>query len=415
VRRNTGRALAIVLIATTLHTCAQATLPPGGPPDAVAPQLLRVAPESGSVRAQLRDVVFQFDEVVSERPSAGATLAQVVFISPSSGEAEVRWRRSSLAVRPRGGWRENTTYVVTLLPGVVDLRGNARDSTTILVFSTGDSIPNTRFTGVVFDWLRAAPAPRALVQARPADDSTLVYYAEADSVGRFLLPFLAPGTYIVRAIIDGNRNRALDPRELWDTVRVTLRDAASAEFYAFANDSAPPRISSVTVVDSLTLRVALDGPVSPTVALAGIADVFTPDSVPLAVTRVVPWATMSAERAERDRVRRDSVERADTSSVARAARDRRLRDSLNRAAAIADSAARDSTPRTPAPRASRPALVTEIGIQLGAPPVPGTTYRVRLRLTGVLGGERDALSSFSRARPDSTPPAVRRDTATGRR
>jgi hypothetical protein len=362
---------------------------------------------------QLRDAVFEFSEVISEQATGRSSLAQLVFVSPSSGDAQVRWRRTSIAVRPRGGWRDNTTYVVTLLPGVADLRGNVRDTATVLVFSTADSIPDTRLRGVVFDWARGDVAPRALVQARPSSDTTLVYSAEADSLGRFSLPFLSPGEYLVQAIVDANRNRAADPREPWDSVRVQLRDTLTRELFAFVQDTSAPRVTSVTVLDSLTLRVALDGPLRPATALAGIASVFTADSLPVAIARVAPWPEMGEERAALDRARRDSIARADTSEAARIARDRRFRDSVNRAAAIADSIARDTTAGEPRPSMNRPRLVTEIGISLAEPLEPATPYRLRLELAGILGGERVAQSIFSRPRPD-VPPGARTDTTTRR-
>jgi hypothetical protein len=379
--------------------CAQPTLPPGGPPDVSPPRLLGASPDSGSVRMQIDEAAFQFDEVIAEEAGGSGGLSQLVLISPSSGEVEVRWRRSRITARPRDGFRDSTTYVITLLPGIADLRGNARDSSTVLVFSTGDSIPGTRLNGVVFDWSRGDVAPRAFVQAHPAGDTTLAYFAEADATGRFSLPFLSRGEYVVRGFIDANRNRAVDPREQWDSAFVTLRDTSSVDLYAFVHDTLAPRVSGVTVMDSVTLRVSLDGPLSPGAPLNGIAQVFTTDSTPIPVARVVPWSVIADERAERDRVRRDSIARADTSTVARAARDRHMRDSINRAAAIADSIARDTARALPHPVSARPPLVSELGVVLATPTEPEQNYRLRLQLTGVLGGERVTQNIFSRPRP----------------
>lgn len=374
-------------------------MPPGGPPDAGPPQLVGTNPDSGSVRVRINEASFQFDEVISEVSGGQGGLAQLFLISPSTGQIEVNWRRSRVTVRPRGGFRDSTTYVITMLPGIADLRSNSRDSTTVLVFSTGDSIPATRLSGVVFEWSRGAVASRALVRANPVGDTTIAYFAEADSTGRYSLPFLSRGEYVVRAFIDGNRNRDVDPREAWDSAAVTLRDTVSVDLYAFVHDSAAPRVSSVTVMDSLTLRVSLDGPLSPSAPLNGIAQVFAADSTPLPVARVVPWSVLAEERDARERARRDSIAAADTSAAARAARDRRMRDSINRAAAIADSIARDTSRALPRPTPARPTLVSELGIVLGAPIQPEQNYRLRLTVTGVLGADRETQNIFSRPRP----------------
>jgi hypothetical protein len=334
------------------------------------------------VRVRVDQVEFRFDEVVGET-MRGGDLTRAVLVSPSDGRVSVDWKRDAISVRPNGGWRPNTTYVVTLLPGLVDLRGNARDSTTVLVFSTGDSIVATRLTGAVFDWMRAAPASRAFVVAHPASDTTVLSTTEADSLGRFVLPFLSPGDYIVRGIIDANRNRRIDARELWDSVRVTLRDSAAIELYGAVRDSVYPRLVSVAAPDSLTLRLTLDRPLSPDTTAAPRVEVFGPDSAAIAVTRVVPWPALAELRARAQRARQDSLDANDTTEVARARRQRAREDSANTAAARADSVARGLGRREQAPEARRPPLVVELGVVLARPLTPGTSYRIRVTATGL--------------------------------
>jgi len=389
--------------------CASPAAPPGGPPDLDPPQLMRVSPDSGRVGIIPKDVVFQFDEVVSETPRTGRGLSQLFLVSPSDGRLDVSWKRSSITVRPKRGWRNNTTYVVTMLPGITDLRGNTRDSTTVVVFSTGQSIPQTRLTGVVFDWAKGEHAPLAFVEARPADDTTIVSYTEADSLGRFVLPYLAPGSYLVRALIDANRNQLIDPRELWDSASVTLSDSASVELYAFMQDTIAPRIGSVTIVDSVTLRIALDRPLAPSFYIAGAVELRDADSVLVPLTRVESWAALSDFRAARERERIDSVAMADTNPETRAARDRALRDSVNRAALVADSLRRDTTRRVARPEMSRPALVTELGLEISVPLAVGTSYMLRVNAIGVLGAERSSERSIRRTeerRPPGIPPPI---------
>jgi hypothetical protein len=42
--------------------------PPGGPEDHAPPKLLKVTPDTGALNVKPKEVVFRFDEVVSERP-----------------------------------------------------------------------------------------------------------------------------------------------------------------------------------------------------------------------------------------------------------------------------------------------------------------------------------------------------------
>lgn len=241
-----------------LAVCASPGVPPGGPADTAAPQLIDIAPDSGATGITPKATIFRFDEVVSERPSGAQSLQALFLISPSDGIPDVDWNREEVAVRPRRGWRRNTAYTVTMLPGMSDLRGNVRNAGVVVVFSTGAEIPQSRIAGTVFNWLSGNPAPRAFVEARPATDTTTAYVAATDSTGRFLFSNLAPGTYRVRAILDDNNNRGLDPREPWDTTTVALTDTARVEMFAFPHDSVGARLANVGLRDSVTLEFLFD-------------------------------------------------------------------------------------------------------------------------------------------------------------
>ncbi|HEY4954541.1 MAG TPA: Ig-like domain-containing protein, partial [Gemmatimonadaceae bacterium] len=239
-------------IASGQLACASQGIPPGGPVDTEAPKILRVAPDSGKTGIKPSEVLFTFDEVVSERPGGAPSLGALFLISPRDGSPDVGWHRKEVSVRSHRGWRPNTAYTVTLLPGITDLRGNVRNTGGVVVFSTGPTIPTSRLSGTVFNWLTGTPASRAFVEARSRTDSSVTYVAVADSTGSFIMRNVAPGAYRVRGIIDDNSNRGLDPREAWDTTGVSLTDSARAELYAFAHDSVGARLANVGLRDSVT-------------------------------------------------------------------------------------------------------------------------------------------------------------------
>jgi len=343
--------------------CASPGVPPGGPVDALAPQLLRIAPDSGRTGTTPREVIFRFDEVVSERPAGATSLEALFLISPRGGSPRVDWNRDEVAVRPQRGWRSNTTYTVTLLPGVSDLRGNVRTSGATTVFTTGVAIPQSRISGTVFNWAAGSVAPRALVEATADTDTTLVFVTLADSAGRFAFPHLAPGAYLVRGVLDENSNRGLDPRELWDSATVVLADTARLELLAFVHDSAGARLTDVTVRDSVTLIINFDTPIS--IAALPPRTSFTitaSDSSRVPVLRVDPQPTPV-----------DSV-------TARGA------------------------------RPSRPVPSRTLILALGAPVRAGTTYRVRAadirNLSGVVRSSEQQLSIPVPPPPPPRPPAT---------
>jgi Big-like domain-containing protein len=259
------RLIAAALLATG---CASPGMPPGGPPDVAAPELVSVTPDTGSVGVKPKEVVFRFDEVVAERPAAATTLSELFLISPRDGVPDASWHRSAIAVKPSKGWRANTPYTVIMMKGVADLRGNVRNTGASTFFSTGTTIPRTRISGTVFDWVSGSPAAGALIESFVWPDSLHPYVALADSVGGFVIEHVVPARYTVRAYLDRNKNLGIDPSEPWDSLGVTLSDSVRTTLVIFQHDTVPPRIRDVRVLDSLRLTVSFDKPVDPTQPLA---------------------------------------------------------------------------------------------------------------------------------------------------
>ena len=161
---------------------------------------------------------------------------------------------------------------------------------------------------------------------------------------------------------------------------MSLSYTASREFYLFAHDTIGPSISDVTPIDSVTLRVRFDRPLSPTAPLAAsqfslkLRDTTKTDSVPLAVQRVSSAARYDSLAQKRKLFVLDSTMRADTSAAGRKALARR--DSLQRAYALdsasaaqvaAVKASRDTTKVVVLPKPSRAAPLSELILELAAP------------------------------------------------
>lgn len=367
--------------------CASASPPPGGPEDRNPPRLIAVTPDSNAVNVRDRNVTFQFDETINDRGSGAQELDNYFLVSPSDGNPRVSWHRSRIDVRPRNGFRENTAYTVTLLPGLGDLRGNISRVGASVVFSTGPTIPPDRITGTVFDWAAERPAARALIQAVTPD--SVLYLAQADTAGRFTVGPLPAGSYLVRAIIDANNNRALDRSEAFDTVRVTAPQAGPLELLAIVRDTLPPRLSSVVVVDSVSLRVTFDRPLDPDQPLTAAS--FRLVAADSAVVPIVAVLSPRAEQAEAQ------------------ARQQAYADSLRRVDSLAGRVLR---PRAapPAPTAARPSVpppYPAVLLRVARPLAPNATYR--LSVTGARAVSRRAENSersFTTPRPAPPRPAA---------
>ena len=407
------RAFARVSAALVAAGCASPGTPPGGPPDNAAPAVVRVSPESGAVNVRASSVLFRFDEVVSEQPGAGASgggnaaeagLGGIVIVSPGDGRERVRWRRTGIEIEPRNGFRANTTYRVTLLPGLADLRGNVRRESLESTFSTGSAIPEGAITGAVFDWVAGRHAPLARVEAFLRADTAFRWMARADSLGRYALRDLTPGSYTVRAYLDANGNRRLDERESFDSLTVAVDTQQQSDFYAFVHDTIGPRIETVTAADSTALRIRFD---------RAVALTWMPDANSFVLQRAdssaVPLGeVMTAARfdslAAVARVAADSAA-ADSAVVDSAVVDR----AVAQRAVVADSA---DTLVARAPPLQRATPSREWAVRLTAPLAPGS-YRLRATAVEGLAGARSKSEREFVVRaptpPDTTGAPPRRD------
>jgi hypothetical protein len=278
----------------------------------------------------------------------------------------VSYRRDAIAVRPRSGWRPNTTYTVTLLPGVTDLRGNVTKEGRTIVFSTGRAISPFTLRGRVFDWMAERPAPGAWIEAISRD--SVVYLTIADSTGAFTVGPLPAGGYALKAFIDQNNNRAFDRSESWDSILVqTSRPGVETSFELLAapRDTMPPRIAGIALIDSVTLSVEFDRPLDARQTITpGLFTVTRADSTPVPVREAIPRREF--ERREAERLARADTARADTTrgDTARAARPAPVRPQLVRGGGEGP------------PKPSVPAPPRQVIVRVGTPIVPGASYRV---------------------------------------
>jgi len=375
--------------------CASPGMPPGGPPDVAAPQIVSINPDSGSVGVKAKRVIFQFDEVVAERPPSVTTLADLFLISPRDGLPDVSWHRDAIAVKPARGWRSNTTYTVMMMRGLADIRGNVRNTGATTFFSTGPTIPRTRLSGQVFDWVTGAPASGALVESFVRADSMRPYVALADTSGAFVLEHLPPARYTVRAYVDRNKNMGIDPSEPWDSVSVNLSDSVRTELLLFVHDTVPPRLRGIAAVDSQTLQVTFDKPVDPTQTLtvANFA-IIGPDSSPVPIASANPAP-------------RDTIGKAPAPDV-RAPRPLR-----------APASPRADTITARRPVMSRPTAISSAIIRLQHPLTPKVAYRVRaIGIRGLLGHTGNSERTYTApapsppvkpaAAPPAPPPSVKK-------
>jgi len=389
-------ALILLTAAAVVGACASAAPPPGGPDDHTPPVLIRITPDSNATNVRAKEINLLFSDVITDRPARGE-LGQYFLISPMNGASRVSWHRERISLRPARGFRPNTAYMITKLPGLADLRGNP-DSTTIRwVFSTGPTIPTLGAVGRVFDWENETPARDAVVEAISRPDST-VYITKTDSSGGFTIGPFGNGRYTFLAFIDANQNLTFDRGEKWDsTLKIISGTRPFVELLLIDRDTLPPRIQTVSSTDSTTLQLTFDRVLSPGQRVTPAQfSVIGSDSVPLRIARLMTAAQLRASRDSAQRVFDDSVRRADS-----------VRAAVTGRVPAAPGGGRVAAPPL-RPSIPGPPRQLEIHLVPATPLVGGKTYRVTARdMRGLAGPAATSTRLF-------TAPRVTRDSTTRR-
>lgn len=384
-------AMAVVTAVIALG-CASASQPPGAPERHTPPQILTISPESGETNVKVREVEFKFDEVVSDRPSGGATeLDQLFLISPREGSPDVGWHRNRITIKPRRGFRPNTAYRITMLPGIADLRGNIRKDGASILFSTGPTFPAFGIVGRAFDWAVERPLNGAYIEAISRADTTLAYVTASDSNGMFELGPLEAGSYLVRGLFDQNSNRTIDPREKWDSTTIQVVDSRpSVELDLIERDSTPANLTNVVPEDSVTLRLTFDKALDPATKLQpSLFRVQRSDSTSVTIDSVT-WAAAYI----RARSLADSLRLAKDTTTRPAAPPPR--------APIIGLPATRGLPPPPKPRAPAPDLGVVLHVSPTTPLTPGR-YAVTVHdLPNLRGNASEFRRGFT-----VTPPTAR--------
>jgi Bacterial Ig-like domain len=400
---------------SVLPACARIEPPPGGPPDRAAPRLIAIRPDSmARIPGFKGNVEFRFDEVISEggTPNTGqgtGDLEKLIILSPSNRVPDVSWKRNRITVKPSEGWRPDRVYRVQLLPGVTDLRRNRSDQGAVLTFTTGAPAPSTTITGTVVDWSTSRPAPTALAEALLLPDS-LPYRAIADSSGRFSLGPLPAGEYLVRGVIDQNRNLKPDPREAFDSVRIKKGTTNAGELWAFEHDTTPARIKTITVADSISATVEFTQMLDPKQRLEPSAATLRilPDSAPVKVISILPKPvddSIHAKPAAADTTKADTAKagarRADTTEAGKREADTTGKRLPKLPGVPGQAPARGEPPALK----TKPPLFDRLVLRVAQPWKAGGRYVLEVKgirnVSGVTGTATGALSVPERMAADS--------------
>lgn len=196
-----------------LASCANISMPTGGPRDKTPPELVSSVPFNNEKNFHGETLELTFNEDIKLKDPK-----EEILIIPSLGKKTLfTVKKKKLIIKPELVWIPNTTYSVNFREGVQDLtEGNPADNLR-LAFSTGPTIDSLFISGSVketFSEKIPSKITIALYQSDTFDifKHTPIYFTKSDKEGQYKLSNLKSAKYYVYAFDDKNKNLKVDSK-----------------------------------------------------------------------------------------------------------------------------------------------------------------------------------------------------------
>lgn len=201
--------LITVLTATLyLYSCANRTIPTGGPKDTIPPTLIRVNPEHKSLNFNKDKIVLTFDEFIKTKDIN----SQLIITPRLEEENEYKINKNVLTIELKEPLDSSTTYTFNFQEAVQDINESTPARDLVLAFSTGTYIDSLSIQGTVVELLTNKPVKGAVVALYDANDtldlfnSKPQYFTRTREDGTYSLENLKADTFKIYAFNDQNKN-----------------------------------------------------------------------------------------------------------------------------------------------------------------------------------------------------------------
>ncbi|MEP6616320.1 MAG: Ig-like domain-containing protein [Ginsengibacter sp.] len=225
-----------------LSGCAQVISPTGGARDSIPPVLLSANPKDGTTNFTGNRITLNFNEyVVIDQ------LRENLLVSPTpKNDPYVDFKLRTVTIKIRDTLEPNTTYTVNLGDAIRDLNENNPFKNFSYVFSTGNVIDSSEFSGKV-----------EVAETGKIDTTLLVflyknlydsavrkekpkYISKVNPKGEFHFKNLSPGTYNAYALLDADGSKTYNSKsELFafaDSPVVVNDHSKSINLYAYVEE-----------------------------------------------------------------------------------------------------------------------------------------------------------------------------------
>ena len=206
--------IAILTVIIGFYACASTGMPDGGPYDETPPKFIRATPEPNATNNKRKKVSIEFDEFIKLDKAS-----EKVIVSPPQNEApEVKVSGKRVLVEFFDSLKANTTYTIDFGDAIVDNNEDNPLGNFAYSFSTGESIDTLEISGTVLNAADLEPVKGIQVGIHKNLNDTAFSklpfdrISRTDSRGHFNVKGIAPGTYHVYALMDGNQNYRFDSK-----------------------------------------------------------------------------------------------------------------------------------------------------------------------------------------------------------
>lgn len=206
--------IAILIVIIGFYACASTGMPDGGPYDETPPKFVRANPEPNAINNKRKKISIEFDEFIKLDKAS-----EKVIVSPPQNETpEVKVSGKCVLVEFFDSLKANTTYTIDFGDAIVDNNEDNPLGNFAYSFSTGESIDTMEISGTVLNAADLEPVKGIQVGIHKDLNDTAFSkipfdrISRTDSRGHFNIKGIAPGTYRVYALMDGNQNYLFDSK-----------------------------------------------------------------------------------------------------------------------------------------------------------------------------------------------------------
>jgi hypothetical protein len=199
---------ALSLFFLLVISCAEPSMPQGGPEDIQAPRLNKKKYSTPNKATNFRDnqIILTFDEWIKLQ----STYSQLVISPPLKNKPEVKIRNKSVVLKWNEPLKDSTTYTISFGDAVRDITENNITQNLKFVFSTGPFLDSLNCSGQLVDAESGSPLEGALVMLyQNLEDSIPLsqkpyYFSKTDKQGAFKIENIQNHRYRIFALTDKN-------------------------------------------------------------------------------------------------------------------------------------------------------------------------------------------------------------------